>query len=172
MAPVNLPDSSMHTIYIVEPREMFIRYSAALDPTARLREGAQVGFLVVARLFDLGFGAVGGFFATRYLFALIAIVPAYVLLRLLYGIPAGALAVVVLLSSPVMITAWGTDYPNSAVVSYIAGAAACLAIPCRARWRPHVSCLRACFSPWRSGPTGWGWCWLPAWSRYTRPYGS
>ena len=48
MAPVNLPDSSMHTIYIVEPREMFIRYSAALDPTARLREGAQVGFLVVA----------------------------------------------------------------------------------------------------------------------------
>jgi chromate transport protein ChrA len=139
MAPVNLPDSSMHTIYIVDPREMFIRYSAALDPTARLREGAQVGFLVVARLFDLGFGAVGGFFATRYLFALIAIVPAYVLLRLLYGIPAGALAVVVLLSSPVMITAWGTDYPNSAVVSYIAGAAACLAISCRARWRP--ACL-------------------------------
>ena len=135
MAPVSLPDSSMHTIYIIDPREMFIRYSAALNPTARLREGAQVGFLLVARLFDILLGPLAGFFATRYLFALIAIVPAYLLVRRLYGVPAGALAVVALLSSPVIITAWGTDYPNSAVVSYVTGAVACLAMPCRGRWR-------------------------------------
>jgi hypothetical protein len=135
MAPVVLPDPSMHTIYIVAPREMFMRYSAALGPTARLREGAQVGFLVVAHLFYVAFGAVPGFFATRYLFALIAIVPAYCLLRQLYGIPAGVLAIVAVLSSPVVIAAWGTDYPDSAVVSYIVAAVACLAMPCRGRWR-------------------------------------
>jgi len=58
MAPVNLPDSSMHTIYIVEPREMFI----AIRPLWILRRDCEKEprwILVVARLFDLGFGAVG-----------------------------------------------------------------------------------------------------------------
>jgi hypothetical protein len=129
MAPPDLNDPAMHTTFIIDPQEIFTRYTAAFEPTERLREGARVGFLVPGRIAYLLFGGVPGFVVFRYVLALIAVVPAYLLLRRLYSPVAGVIAVIVILSCPVIILAWGTDFPDSATVSYLLGGLACLAMP-------------------------------------------
>jgi hypothetical protein len=135
MARIDMPDPAIHTMFIVAPHQLFRRLASVFGPIGDLHEGARAGFLVPARIGYLLFGAVPGFVVTRYVFALVAIVPAYLLLRRLYGRAAGWLAVAVILTSPVVVVAWGTDYPDSAVVSYLIAGLACLALSWTSRHR-------------------------------------
>jgi dolichyl-phosphate-mannose-protein mannosyltransferase len=142
----DLNDPAMHTTFIIDPQSIFLRYSAVFTPTNRLREGARVAFLVPGRIAYLLFGALPGFVVFRYVLALVAVVPAYLLLRRLYGRSAGAVAAIVILSSPVIITAWGTDFPNAAAISYLVAALACLVMPSARRRTVWLAASAVCFT--------------------------
>jgi hypothetical protein len=142
----DLNDPAMHTTFIIDPQSIFLRYTAAFTPTERLREASRVAFLVPGRIAYLLFGALPGFVVFRYVLALVAVVPAYLLLRRLYGRSAGAVAAIVILSSPVIITAWGTDFPDSAAVSYLVAAIACLVMPSVRHRTAWLAVSAACFT--------------------------
>jgi 4-amino-4-deoxy-L-arabinose transferase-like glycosyltransferase len=130
MARADMIDPSFYTAYAQHGQDLVLRY-----PTSGMYYRVRLGFLLPARAFYLLFGAVPGFYVFRYVLALIAVVPAYLLFRRLFGRGAGAVVVAVLLTSPVIFNAWGTDYPDSAAVSYLTAGVACLVMPATTRRR-------------------------------------
>ncbi len=127
MVRPDMIDPYFYTAYAQNGRDLIERYGDGLYYWVRL------GFVLPARAAYLAFGPVAGFYALRYLFALIAVVPVYLLLRRLQGPAAGALGVAVALTSPVILHSWGTDYPDSAAVAYLFAGTACLVMPTSAR---------------------------------------
>jgi hypothetical protein len=123
MTNTNIEDQRFYQAYAEHGDDLMLRLGNYRYYWVRL------AFILPSRVtYDL-FGAVGGFFVLRYLLALVAIVPAYLLLRRLHGIGAGWVAVAAILASPVLLYAWGTDYPDSSSVSYLIAGTACLFMP-------------------------------------------
>jgi 4-amino-4-deoxy-L-arabinose transferase-like glycosyltransferase len=129
MISPNMIDPYLYTAYAQNGPDLIARYGDHRYYWVRL------GFLLPARASYLAFGAVPGFYVLRYVLALVAVIPVYLLFRRLHGRAAGALAVAVALSSPVVLHAWGTDYPDSAVASYLFAGTACLVMPTASRRR-------------------------------------
>jgi hypothetical protein len=117
-------DPYFYTAYLQNGPELIARFGTKVTYF-----WARVGFILPARLSWWLFGSVPGFFAFRYVLALVAVVPAYLLFRRLGGLVYAWIAVAVLLTSPVILTAWATDYPDSSADSYLVAGIACLAIP-------------------------------------------
>jgi 4-amino-4-deoxy-L-arabinose transferase-like glycosyltransferase len=132
MVRPDMIDPFLYTAYAQNGPDLIARYGDHFYYWVRL------GFLLPARASYLAFGALPGFYLLRYALALVAVVPVYLLFRRLHGRAAGALAVVVALSSPVVLRAWGTDYPDSAAVSYLFAGTACLVMPAASRRRRLV----------------------------------
>jgi hypothetical protein len=127
MVRPDMIDPYFYTAYAQNGRELLDRYGEGFYYWVRL------GFILPARAAYLAFGAVPGFYVLRYLLALVAVVPVYLLLRRLHGPAVGAIGVAVVLASPVILHSWGTDYPDSAAVSYLFAGTACLVMPTAAR---------------------------------------
>lgn len=131
MAPFDMIDEGFQTAYAQHGRDLILRYGVPDTVYFWVR----VGFTFPAHLTYLAFGPVGGFYALRYLLALVATGPSYLLFRRLWGPGAAAVAALVILTCPVVLQAWGTDYGDSAAVSYLIGGMACLVMPASSRRR-------------------------------------
>jgi hypothetical protein len=134
MAPFDMIDEGFQTAYAQHGRDLVARYGVP----ASVYFWVRVGFSFPAHLTYLAFGPVGGFYVFRYVLALVASGPTYLLFRRLWGPGAAAVAVLVILTCPVVLQAWGTDYGDSAAVSYLIGGMACLVMPGRSRRRRHA----------------------------------
>ncbi len=123
MAAVPMIDRYFYQAYTEHGPDLVQRYGAGGYYWVR------IAFIAPSRALYSLLGATGGFFAFRYLLALIAILPAYLLFRRLGGRGAGAVVAAGVLSCPVLIYAVGTDYPDSSAVAYLLGGMCLLFMP-------------------------------------------
>lgn len=118
-------DPSLYTAYAQHPTDLMTRFGGNDYYWVRL------GFLLPAQVFYQVFGPVGGFVAFRYVLALVALVPGFVLLARHFSRAAAWCFVAAVVTSPVILMAWNSDYPDSAALSYLVGGSALAVLPAR-----------------------------------------
>jgi len=127
MAQFDNIDCGFYGAYAQHGRDLVERYGTDGYFWVRL------GFIGPAHLTYVFFGPLGGFYVLRYILALVATVPLYLLLRQWHGKSLGLLGVVLVITSPVFYNAWGDDYPDSAALSYLLAASSLLLLQTRRR---------------------------------------
>ena len=141
----DMVDPYLHTAVIEHGRDLAERFGVG-D-----RQLTRAGFTVPGRLTNAALGDLGGYYAWRYILVLLAIVPAYLLFARLRGRPAGAVAVVAVIASPVVAQAWSTDYPMSSAISYLIAGYCCLVMPTDSRPTSHRVGRCGGHLPWSRG---------------------
>jgi hypothetical protein len=129
-------DPYIYTGYINNFEDLFQRYGVTYY-------GVRFGLLAPAELAANVLGPVGGYFALRYAYALLAGVPFYVLVRQRFGRPAAIAALSLLLTSPYFARVLLWDHPDASGVPLLFAAICCLLIEHRRR-RLLDSCAAIC----------------------------
>lgn len=120
-------DPFIYTGYAHNTPDMMARFGPHVYYWVRL------GTIIPERLAYLAFGALPGFYVLRYLLVLLIVVPFYVLLSRLHSRTAGLLGVTLFLTSPVLYSSLGSDYPDAMIFGYLGGAFSLLFMPWRSR---------------------------------------
>src|SRR5688500_18294868 len=111
VAQAGFLDPYIYTGYINNFDDLFHRYGVTYY-------GVRFGLLAPAQFANALVGPVGGYFALRYAYALIAGVPFYLLVKQRFGRPAAAAVFCLLLASPYFARALLWDHPDASGVPF------------------------------------------------------
>ena len=129
-------DPYIYTGYINNFDDLFQRYGVTYY-------GVRFGLVAPAQLAAAILGPVGGYFALRYAYVLVAAAPFYILVRQRFGRLVAAVCVSLLLTSPYFARAVLWDHPDASGVPFLFAAISLLLIESRRRWVLD-SCAAVC----------------------------
>jgi hypothetical protein len=136
IAQNGLVDPYVYTGYINNFEDLVQRYGVTYY-------SVRFGLIAPAELAAAMFGPVGGYFVLRYVYALLAGVPFYVLARQRFGTSTAIAALALLLTSPYFARTLLWDHPDAAGVPLLFAAICFLLIEHRRRWLLD-SCAALC----------------------------
>ena len=120
-------DPYIYTGYINNFDDLFHRYGVTYY-------GVRFGLIAPAQLANALVGPVGGYFLLRYVYALVAAVPFFVLMKQRFGRPTAATVFCLLLASPYFARALLWDHPDASGVPFLFAALCLFLVEHRRRW--------------------------------------